>query len=75
MCRAATIAGMETETAAACLRGHLYQRLKSSHEFYKILLLLFVQLNLQDQVEELYRIFQRQEPSVVKVGGRIFDAS
>ena len=43
--------------------------LKLPHKGDKVFLLLFTQPELEDQIEEFCRILQRQQPSIVQVGG------
>ena len=44
--------------------------LQRTHERHEVVLFLLGELRLQDQVEELHRIFQRQQATVVQVGWR-----
>ena len=59
----------ERPERAASVPGTLSAKpLQLPHERDELLLLLLGQLRLQDQVEELYRVFQRQKPAVMEVG-------
>ena len=48
---------------------------KLSHERDKIDLLFLGQLQLQDEVEELHRVFQGEQPAIVEVRRRVLDTA
>jgi hypothetical protein len=55
------------------LRSALQLPLQRPHERDQVGFLLWRQLQLEDQVEKLYRIFESQKPAVVHVRRRFFD--
>src|SRR5437763_359271 len=62
----------ETRTSfPAASRGSL----QCPHEGDQVGLFLGVQAQLQDQVKELNRVLQRQQPAVVQVRRRVLDAT
>ena len=49
--------------------------LQAPQEGDEVAFFLLVELQREHQVEELHRVVQRQQPAVVVVGRRIFDAA
>src|SRR6266852_9601250 len=49
--------------------------LERPHERHQVLLLLVGELGLQHDIEELDGVFEREQPPIVQVGGRVLNAA